>query len=240
MSERHDGGNLQTMERMILDDTHSLVSSTVVRLKIIKSIKHHKSQRLWFGEKTFRFNLTANRASYAPGDGFGLPDDLMEIVGDRIWVTEGGDANQRQPIDRIDTDLMEHERALDTTADQPFVWDFHDGALRLQPVPSSAADVLDGRYVSDIGVPRGFYNGSAWVFETPDGQATLSGTYTSDWFRAGAEPVRHYAVYLLAAENLRDDSLKQTAQILWAEALAALRDESERKTAPSMIRPRIW
>lgn len=223
--------NLGTMRQEILEDTHSQVSTNAITRKIIASIRHHRANRLWFSDRSFRFNLVSGQSEYAPDDASGLPSDLVEIVGNRIWVSLDGNDTQRYPIYRKGSDTVEEIRSIDTTPDHPFAWDFWGGALRIVPTPDDSDHVLDGRYVRNIGEPLAEYAGGAWVFKTPDASALLDAAYTSDWFEDGYSLVRHYAVYLLFAEVLRDPTEAGAALQRWAEAKMVLDEESEGKTA---------
>lgn len=219
------------MQQEITEDTHSLVSSDQIKRKIIDAILFHRSKRLWFSERSFRFNLTSGVGDYFPNDTSGLPSDLVEIVGNRLWVSLDGSETQVYPIYRIPTDTFEEHRAVDYVTDQPFRWDFWSGRLRLTPKPDNSLHILEGRYVRDIGVPRAEYSGSAWTFKTPDDANTLDGAYTSDWFGDGRMLIRHYATYLLHSEVLSDEPAANRSLQRWLEAKASIEDESEGKTA---------
>lgn len=228
--------NLGTMRQEIIEHTHTFASADQVTRSIIDAIDFHRAKRLWWSERTFRFRLTSGREGYAPGDGYGLPGDLREIVGDELWLSLDGDPQQRVPIKRIPSSEMEWERSINYSPDEPFVWDFADGQLRVSPAPDNSLHILDGRYVRDIGVPISEYTAGAWVFKTPDGSASLDDAYTSEWFQDGRRLIRHYGTYLLNHEHLSDDAAAQRALQRWLEVRAELESESEAVTAGGLRR----
>lgn len=227
-----------TLRQMVAEDTKGLYGTATITRKIIDAINHHKIQRLWFSEKTFRFNLASGVSTYLPGDGQGLPEGLIEIVGRRLWVLQGGSEQARYPCHRVDTETLEDRKAFSTSS-TPTSWDFYGGFLRLDPVPNNSADVLEGRYVSNIGVPLARYTEGAWSFRDPAGGAALADDYTSDWFNnpTAAAMIRHRAVYLLHSETSRDGEAAQTALQLWLEAKIVVEEENEGKEGPVEITP---
>lgn len=231
-------GNLRTTRQSMLADLHALVSADDITRKLIEAIRFHRGKNLWFSERTFSFRLRGGVEQYAPGDGNGLPSDLVEIVGRYLWVTEGNPEIEtyRLPVQRIAPEEMEGHRSRTIGRSEPQVWDFFANRLRLWPVPDDDLDVLSGRYVSDIGVPLALYTGGAWVFKTPNGSRTLSDGYTSDWFDPnGAEPaIRRYGMYLVYKDVLQDSARAQEALLGWSEFWNIVQDESEGKTAGSL------
>lgn len=228
--------NLGTMAREITENTRSQVTTDQVWRAIIDAIDFHRARRLWWSERTFRFKLTAGRDGYAPGDGFGLPADLIEIVGERIWISLDGDLTQRVPISRIPTDHMEEERAFAYSPGEPYSWDFWEGQLRVTPSPDSSLHIVDGRYVRNIGVPQVEWKANAWVFKTPDGSQPLDTDYTSDWFQDGRRLIRPYATYLIYSEILADEAAGNRALTRWLEGKAAIEEENEGRTAGGLRR----
>lgn len=229
--------DLGTMVQLLSEDSRGLVSATSIKHKIIASIRFHRDQRWWKSEREFRLTLTAGRAAYAPGDGWGLPADLQEIVGRNLDVGPIAQPSQRYPVTRVSSDELRELRSYDTGRDRPRRWDFHGNTLRLWPTPDSAADELTGRYVRDIGVPIAIWRAGAWKFYEPNHERELTDTYTSDWLdqRGGADMIRYYAAYLLYGERLKDPERASEAQERWAQATAQLRDETEGKTGGAEI-----
>lgn len=234
--------NLATMEQECYETLHSLVSTTKIRHRILSSVRFHREKRYYFSERTFRFTLERGRHEYRPGDGHGLPDDLVEILGSTLYLTPSG-STQSTPIYRLDRDGMERDRYLEgTTLGEPEAWDWWTNALRLSPVPDDSGDTLEGPYVRDLGVPQKKYEASAWVFKTPDGAATLNGDFTNHWFdpQGGYELVKHRALYLCNMEILKDPASAQDHMTTWLEEKARLEDETEGKSGPEEIPPALW
>jgi hypothetical protein len=223
------------MTQQILDDLHSLVDQSRVWRAICASIRFHASNRLWFSERYFQFTLTAGRGSYAPGDGFGLPGDLVEIVGNRVKLWYGGDEGQSQGVEWLSNEEFDLRREWDSTQGTPDGWTYDGRRLKLTPTPNSSTDVLTGPYVTNIGVPKFRYNSStgAYDFLTPEG-ATLAADYTNDWFQweAGEPLIRFRAMHELAKALKDPDADAWLAS--WLEARGRLEDETDSKVASGM------
>jgi hypothetical protein len=231
------------MEQDIYETVQNLVSTTKIRHRILSAIRFHHEKHYFFTERTFRFPLTSGRWEYRPDDGFGLPGDLVEILGSFLWLTPVN-STVPVPVERLGRSSMDWDRAAEATAGgEPAAWDWFEGALRLSPTPNDA-DVLEGPYVRDIGVPQKKYDTAAgtWGFFTPDGTKTLNEDYTSHWFdsRGGYGLIKHRALYLIYNELLRDMEQAQAEQLAWLEEKGRLEDESEGKAGPLEIVPAFW
>lgn len=221
------------MTQVILDDLHLLVDQTRIWRKICDSIRFHASNRLWFSERPFNFALTAGRASYAPGDGFGLPADLVEIVGRKLYLWYGGSESSSQSVEWLSSDEFDCRKEWDTTTGTPDGWTYDGRRLKLVPTPNSSTDILTGDYVTNIGVPKFRYNGSSYDFFTPDG-AALSADYTSDWFQWDtAEQLIRFRVMYELLKTLKDPEA-DTYLGSWLEAKTRLEDETDAKVAGGM------
>lgn len=227
--------SLGTLMQSITEDLHSLISSDQVYRKLIDSMRFHREQRLWFSERTFRFNLVADKAEYAPGEG--PPLDMQEIVGKELWLWIDGDTDSRDVITRLPSREMESMKISGMESDQPVYWDFWGNKLRFWPTPDSADDQVEGRYVVDVGVPVARYENSAWAFYAPDGLRKLSAAelaaFSNDWTdQRGAGPmVRNRAMHLICKEYLRDFDAANEFLSLWLEQKAQVEAETEAKTA---------
>lgn len=238
--------NLDTMEQEIYETLHALVSKTKIRHRVLTACRFHREKRYFFSERTFKFNLTQGRYEYRPGDGFGLPDDLVEILGSTLWWTPSG-GTQAEPVYRLDRDSMDWERAIESTSQgEPEDWDWWNGALRLSPIPNDSGDTIEGPYVRDLGVPVKKYNTgtSAWEFYTPDGAATLDGSFGegNHWFdeKGGYHLVKYRALYLCFQEILNDPERAQESLGTWLEERSRLEDETEGKSGPEAIPPSLF
>jgi hypothetical protein len=234
--------NLGTMTQAIVEDIHSLAPQSVVWRKIIESIRFHREKRYWFNERNFNFSYVIGVRGYKPGDGNGLPDDLVEIVGNFIYVRAGGvTGSYRNVVQRITSEEMEHRIAYNPGKAIPQVWDFWNMTLRFDPPPPNSTDMVQGRYVTDIGLPRASYSGAAWVFTTPNGDKPLTGDFTSDWFdeKGAFNMVKMYATYLIYANYLRDADAATEALSRWLEETGSIAEENEGKTGPLLITPTL-
>lgn len=233
------------MEQEIADTLQLLGSgSTKVRHRILTSVRFHRENRYFFSERTFRFPLVVGRSEYRPGDGYGLPGDLVEIIGDTIWLIQATNPDQRVPVARVGREDMDWDRALEVnTTGEPSLWDWWENALRLSPAPADAQD-LTGPYVRDLGVPLKRYNTttSQWEFLTPDGGATLSGDFSNHWFDqlGGYEMVKQRALHLIYKEILQNEEMANSHLVSWLEEKGRLEDETEGKSSPMEIVPTLW
>lgn len=235
--------NLGTMEQEVSEILQSLVTKTKIRHRVLTSCRFHKEKRYFFSERTFSFKLTRGRESYRPGDGFGLPGDLVEILGETLYLTPDG-STQAYPIERLDRETMEWDRVLESgSLGEPDVWDWWEGGLRLSPAPDGA-HLLEGPYVRDLGVPRKKYTNGAWSFFTPDGATTLTDDFGegNHWFDelGGYHLIKYRAAYLCYQEILKDAEQAQNMLTTWLEERQRLEDETEGKSGPDHIPPSLF
>lgn len=227
---------IAAIKQELLSDLHSLVDETSVNRKIVAAMRFHREKRLWFSERTFSFTLEAGVANYSPGNG--IPPDLVEIVGKTLWVLIDGSQDSRFPCTRVPSAELEWWKQDGTGQSHPEIWDWHANQLRFYPIPSSTTtDVVEGRYVKDIGVPVVKWEASAFKFYSPDGLRLLSSTeldlFNNDW----TDPLGAYhmvkarAGYLLCKEFLHDAEQAESYLSSWLEQVAVLENETEAKTA---------
>lgn len=232
-------GTIGSVLQWIMADLHVSGIEPILRRYIIDAMTFHRNKRYFFSERQIRFSLTTNHNNYAPGDGFGLPSDLVEIASRTIWILVGGNTNSRFACVRASTD--EQEQSLigwGNSAAQPTTWDYRNGALRFVPVPSSSADVAELRYLTNIGIPRISWDPTAggFAFYHPTTGENITSTidnWANDWTsqEAGATAIRMRAMYSVQKNYLRDMEGANDTLAGWLEAVAQLEDETESKTA---------
>jgi hypothetical protein len=232
-------GNLGTTTRQISDDLHALVDQDRIWRAIAASMRFHASNKFFFTERQFEFAVTSGRANYAPGDGFGLPADLQEIVRNRVYLRYQGLTNQSQRMEWISQEEYELRQQWDTVG-TPIAWTFTGRLLKLVPTPNNSADVITAPYVANLGIPRFQWTGSAYVWFAPDG-ATLTDAYTNDFLQwdFAEQLTRMRATYELC-KSLKDPDA-ETWLGSWLEAKSRLEDETDEKVAGGMTRlvPRL-
>lgn len=227
--------SIATIRQEILDDSHSLVSATTVDRKIVSAMRFHRDKKLWFSDRKFKFQLVEGQGSYTPGAS-PLMEKVAEIVGKVVWVLIGGSEDQRWPVSRVTRNEFEYYKQGGTSKSQPDIWDFHAGQLHLYPTPSSSTDLLEGYFVSDIGVPVLKYESGAYKFYAPDGVRLLTATevdnFSNDWTspQGAGHMIRARASYLLYRDNLSDPDRAQDWLTTWLEHVAQLEDETDMKT----------
>lgn len=226
------------IRQQLLDDTHSLVDSTTVDRKIAESMRFHKSKRLWFSERTFSFNLKAGQNAYSLGDG--PPPNLVEVVGRTIYILIGGSTDQRMPCTRIPSQRYDSLRMFGITQSQPVHWDFYGNQMRFYPVPISDDDVVEGRYVVDIGIPEIRYNqnSSAYEFYKPPTFTQLMtaaelSAFENDWtdMNGAGYMIKARAAHYLYNQNLKDPEGADAWLNAWLEHVGVVEEETEEKTA---------
>lgn len=234
------------MEQDIAETLQLLASSSLdnkIRHRVLSAVRFHREKRYFFSERTFKFNLTVGKYDYRPGDGWGLPADLVEVIGDTIWLIPVASLEQRWPLERVGREQMDYDRASEVSnTGDPSLWDWYGGALRLSPTPDEAHG-LEGAYVRDLGVPIKKYDTatSTWSFFAPDGSTALGDDFTNHWFDplGGYELVKQRALSLMYGEVLHNSTKSQEHMTTWLEEKARLEDETEQKTAPAAIVPAL-
>lgn len=227
--------SIGALAQEILADTHSLVSATTVYRKLLSAMRFSRDKRLWFSERTFSFNLQAGVSAYSPGNG--PPRDMVEVVGRTLWVLIGGSQDNRWPVNREPSAQLEYFRQDGTGQSQPDVWDWHAQQLRFYPTPNSSDDVVEGRYVVDIGVPVVKWEAGAFMFYAPDGLTKLSTAeleaFSNDWTEPGGagDMIRCRASYLLYRDSLKNPEAANDQLAAWLEQTAQLENETEARTA---------
>lgn len=232
-------GTIGTLINWIMSDLHVSGIEAVVRRYVIDAMTFHRNKRYFFTDRTLAFSLTSGRRDYAPGDGFGLPPDLVEIATRTIWILQGGNQNSRAACIRVSTSLWEESiLGWGNSASQPSEWDWRNGTLRFSPTPSSSADVAELRYLTNIGIPRVSWDPAAggFAFYHPTTGENITGTidnWSNDWTsqEAGAAAIRQRAMYLVQKNYLRDTEASQETLAGWLEAVGQLEDETESKTS---------
>ncbi len=228
-------GTLGLLVREIADDLHCPIEDTI-RRKVIDVMRFHRDRRYFFSDREIRWNLTAGRQTYRPGDGYGLPADLVEIAGNTIWIWLAGEEGSRYACTRVLTPTWEDSRAAwAASSSQPEEWDFKTGGVRFNPTPESSADIAECRYISNLLIPRKAYEGGAYVYYHPTTGALLSvaelDAWTNDWLTqdGGQLAIRYRTMYELKA-FLHNPEMAGEFLSLWLEHVGQLENETESKT----------
>lgn len=217
--------DLGTAIATIQGDLKGLLDASTVRRKVVDSIRFHKQNKLWFSERTFSFVLTVGRAEYGIGDGFGLPEDLVEITSKPMWMLLNGSETNQARVFRAGTNEFDLYRASGTSSGDPEYWDFQSKRLRVWPTPA-IAHTLRGNYMRDNGTPYYAYDAGSFTFKAPDGSPLLD-TFTNDWLDPqGAFHLICARALWLCFKNLRDDVAANDAMGSWLEMKAQIEDES--------------
>lgn len=230
-------GNIRSLIDQITEDLHIVGIDDVVRRKALAAMRFHRDKKFWFTDRTLRFTLTAGRSEYRPGDGFGLPADLVEIAGRIIWILRSGSDDQREECVRTTTDSFEWSRVgWGNSRGTPEVWDYRTGALRLSPAATNTDDVAELRYVTNLGVPKVTRENGVWSYYAPNGQPLTSfevDAWSNDWLscEAGEAAIRARTTYLVQKEYLRDTEGAMETLSTWLEMIGQLESETETKTS---------
>lgn len=230
-------GNIGSLTAWIIADLHTPGIEALVRRYVVDAMTFHRNRRYFFSDRTLRFNLTSGRRDYRPGDGYGLPDDFVEVAGRTIWLLLGGSNDGRTACIRTTTSLFEDSVAgWGTSQGYPDVWDVRTGALRFSPTPSSSADIAELRYVTNLGIPRVTYESGAFAFYHPTTGEDITASvdlWENDWTsqEAGAAAIRLRAMHQVQRLYLKDAEGAADSLAAWLEAVGQLEDETESKTA---------
>lgn len=230
-------GNIGSLMQWIISDLHTPGIEAIVRRYIVDAMVFHRNKRYFFSDRTLRFNFTAGRQDYRPGDGYGLPSDLVEIAGNVIWILTAGSNDQREPCIRSSTSLFEESSASwGSSRNSPETWDFRTNALRFSPAPTSSTDTVELRYMSNLLIPRLTYESSAFAYYHPTTGVNITADidkWENDWTsqEKGAAAIRLRAQYMTQKSYLRDMEGANETLAGWLEAVGQLEDETESKTA---------
>lgn len=230
-------GNIGSMIAWIMSDLHVTGIESIIRRYIVDAMTFHRNKRYFFSDKLVRFNLTAGRQDYKPGDGFGLPADLVEIASRTIWILITGSNDQRKPCIRSSTSLFEEMQASwGNSSSYPDYWDYRTNALRFSPTPSYSTDVAELRYLTNLGIPRQTFESGAIAYYHPTTGENITpsiDTWENDWTQqeAGAMVIRLRAMYATQKYYLKDQEAAADTLSGWLEAVGQLEDETETKTA---------
>lgn len=216
-------------------DLHTLVDLDTIRRKVLEAARFMRTKRLWYSEKEFRITLQAGREVYAPGDGWGLPADFREVVGDVLWVLELGSETTRSRVHRaLNTEYLELKATRESTGSFPSYFNLRGGQLHVWPLETRSGDVLMGNYAASLEVPKASWESGGFVWRTEAGglltDAELD-SFDSDWFTPGkaAGMVRLRAAYILYREVLKDPEAAGDAMTGWLEETATAEEESEQR-----------
>lgn len=233
-------GTLGTILQWAMADLHVSGIEPLLRRYIVDAMLFHRNKRYFFSDQTLQFSLTAGKRDYRPGDGFGLPSDLVEISSRIIWIILQGNQNSRMACVRVSTSMWEESiLGWGNSTSQPSEWDWRNGTLRFSPTPSSSADIAELRYLTNIGIPRVSWDPVAggFAFYHPTTGAALTtdqiDAWSNDWTmqEAGAAAIRARAMYLVQKNYLKDMDGANETLAGWLEAVGQLEDETESKTA---------
>lgn len=232
-------GNVAGIVQWIMADLHVSGIESILRRYVVDAMLFHRNKRYFFSDRTLRFNLAAGRQDYRPGDGYGLPADLVEVASRTIWILQGGSEDSRSACTRVSTSLFEDSLAAwGNSSSQPDSWDFRGTVLRFSPTPSSSADVAELRYLTNLGIPRVSWDPTAggFAFYHPTTGENITSTidaWTNDWTQqeAGATAIRLRAMYSAQKNYLRDLEGAQETLAGWLEAVGQLEEETESRSA---------
>lgn len=221
----------------LYSDLHSLVDLTTIRRKVLEGARDMRTKRLWWSERVFSFTLVAGREIYRAGDGWGLPEDFKEVVGDVLWVREDGSEITRKEVYRAhDNQYLALKASPLNASSYPSYFNLRGGQLHLWPLETRETDILVGNYVASLEIPVSRYEVAlgGFIWRT-DGGAQLTDTeldsFESDWFLPGrgSDMVKQRAAYLLYRDVLKDQAAAQDALTGWLEKTATLEEESEQR-----------
>jgi hypothetical protein len=232
----------QTVRKQILEELNKPNDSSYADRAMAEAIRHHRTEHYWFNESRFEIVTSANVWHYP------LPSDFLRPIGE-IYYARVNSATSRRKMSNKTNDFVEQTRYLGTDPDRwgswesgissgpPSVYAIYNGELCVSPIPDTDAEVIDGRYVRDLGTPQVIYNGSAWAIYTPWSLSTaLPATYANNWLTDGQDLIRSRAIYYMQKRLYRNDEGAQNALMDNVEAMNRLRTESHRRRGPKSIR----
>jgi hypothetical protein len=225
--------NTETIAQQILTDLHAMESWNTVVRKVFDAMRFHRREKLYFTDRTARFQISKGKVSYRCGDGSGLPDDIVGLTQNSVWIFLSNALTSGIRCRRIGRDDIATLRNMGTASlGTPYVWAWGDDQLELYPSPTidSPAEI---RYTRDVGIPATKYeSGSFNFYAPPDFMKLLTNAEVSAWSNSwttsndGAVMIRHRALYEVA-KYLKDAEGANTHMASWLEERERLFSESE-------------
>lgn len=208
-----------------------------IKRALCDTIALHRREGLTLNQGRLALQLQAGVETYGPGQG--LPADIVSIVGVKGKLDYAGDSTDRHDVWWVSNDKMDELRTGIITDGTPCYWTFWAGKLELWPPSDLSTHVFRARYRRDPGTPFYVYQGSAWAFFKPSGQA-MDDLFTNEWFdlTQGFRALTHHAEWTLwtgpwQATNGQDQRALQS----YTEALAGLQEITGMQTAARQIEP---
>lgn len=233
-------------QRLLLSSGQPANQADHVKQAIIDALDHHRHDKFYFNSLAFNFTLTASTANYGEATS-GFPKELIEFVGEYLYVDIGGSADQRYPVRRVSQEELELSRADGGAHEaQPEIWSYFNRELHFYPTPDSSTDVIRGRAYVDQWVPKASYEAAVWKYYKPleaIGGAVLTDDYPTGgdlnpWLTESqvASLIRHYAEYLLWSQHWQaTDGQDQKALMAYTQARHSLEQRTTAMQAPLQV-----
>lgn len=196
-------------QRILLTSGQPANQADRVKQALVDALSHHRHDRFYFSQTPFNFTLSASTAAYGEATA-GFPKELVEVIGDHLFLDRGGLATDRHPLDRVSQEELALRQAADGgSTSQPEVWAFFNREIHLYPTPDSSTDIVRGRGFVDQWVPIVRYEAAVWKYYKPLTTSFIGGNELTDAYPTGgdlnpwltedaaAAMLRHYAEYLL-------------------------------------------
>lgn len=205
-----------SMATAIADDVDDTTGEYAVQIRtaILSALRYCERENFYFNEtRDVTFSTVNGQEWYGAADNANIPTLI------RIEAAFSEDASgQRSEIRR--TTPQELEYLSDNTASrgEPYAFTYFNRQIRLYPIPS------DYTYTIRLQV-------------SPYRLAPLTtDTDTNAWFTEAYDMVKARAKYILAKDTLKDAEVAAEALNDYTDQLAALRNETSRRTSTGFIR----
>jgi hypothetical protein len=200
---------LSDMRSRIADDLDRSDLSTQIDKAINRAIEHYERQRFWFNEKIATFNTVANQKNYGSADG--IPTDLAEI--DYVEVTVSGKEYKLTPR------TYPYIRELigyDMTG-QPYDYCYYQENFYFYLIPNAV-------YTITVSYQQKY-------------TALSADADTNDFTTDAEDLIEARARKWLYARVIKDQEQAQIADLEEREALAALREKTDKLIGTGFVRP---
>jgi hypothetical protein len=203
----------------IKEETHWPNEDDAIVRHMVAALRHYRSQRWYFSEKSGTFNTVASQAAYARGTP-GYPADLMDI--EDLRVVQGA---SEWELERISFDEMRQRQfASNVPANVPDAYCMWADTLILNPTPSGIL-VMNVDYILDSSI------------DTASGDPIdgSDNTHTNDYFTRGEELLRTRTIYAMALGRAEDTEFALSMKALNDEAERSLRGETVTRQVGSTL-----
>ena len=199
--------------------------ATAVQDSVLSAIQLVQNYRFAFNEGTHTFNMTVGQETYevetATSEGYA--SDLVKPL--NLYIKVGG--TRWLAMLQSSIDQQRWLQPTDSVTGVPTHWAWHNNKIYVTPWPSEENLELRMDYVRNIGIPRYYWDGTAWAFVLEDSNAPMLDTFSNAWITDAEELIRQRSKWDLYYNYYDDDQNAMKMYESMQLAIGNLRTSSE-------------